>query len=759
MEGNLSRELTIGPRVYWAKGQEGDVLRCTPAPMVDLRAGDLVYLEGGECSPLPKGEVGVGRVVAQIWDLDGEPGVDIQDGVGNTCSFLAGEVADCGRVESVLRDGAWIDVEPLPQEQIEALNEAHLSELREQGLLIEAKAGDAPEAIELTATLELQAAAGDKRPARFSLTAYTGGAMKPSAFADDVVIDLAGIQARASVPLLADHRNQLESVLGSGRPTIDRSKSEVRLEGTIAGETLAGAHLLKLAAAGVAVQASVGGAVLRSEFVAAGAQAQVNGKTFSGPLRVVREFQLREVSIVPAGADVNTDVRIAATGLPTGTGAGAADAIKAERARISEIRQLVASANLGAEHRETVEQLEAKAIDGELTAAQLGRELLGLLKGSRPTATPGAGGRSSGVDSGKVLAAATLMLAGYAGLAEKAYGAEAVQRAEDLRARHILDIVEAGLTLDGRDVPRERDRMIHAAFSTMSLPTALGGAMDKSLSDAFEEEKPTWISLAREVPVRSFREHTVLRPYLTKKLTQVGPDGELKYVSLAETTDTVKADTFGANLGITRTDLVNDDLQVFADVPRAMGIAARRAMSDEAYTLLLANPDSFFASENGNYQEGAATALSVDSLGEAVELLRKMTDENGRPLNLSPSALLIPPDLEATARSVLNSTEISAAAGDPTGNPMRGIVQTLEVEARLSSSSFTGYSALAWYLFASSRVGALIVAYLNGQRTPTIQAFGLESDPSRLGYTWRIFHDFGFALGEHRGAVKSKGEA
>lgn len=634
-------------------------------------------------------------------------------------------------------------------------------------LLAESAAPPVAEMIQLEAELRVEAAAGDGKLPTFEMIAYTGGAMSPSGFYGPVVVDLTGVKARAEkLPILRDHDRG--RVLGHSE-SIAVGKDRITVRGVLSGPAAEVAPVIEASRNGFPWGTSIGATISRVERVEAGQKVTVNGRTFDGPVYVAREVEVYEVTVLAVAADPQTGVKIAATALPTG--GGAADAIKAERARIAEIRQLVASADLDVEHRERVQELEAAAIDGQITAVQLGRELLELTRGSgpsqqlrrlkaaRPTAQPWTRGDDAGRVTTDVLAAATLMLAGFAGLAEKAYGAETTQRAAELRARHLADVLEAGLTMDGVAIPRDRNEMIHAAFSSMSLPVALGGAMDKSLSDAFEEEKPTWISLAREVPVRSFREHTVLRPYLTRKLTQVGPDGELKYMSIGETTDTVKADTFGANIGITRQDVVNDDLQIFADVPRAMGIAARRAMSDEAYTLLLANPGSFFDAGNGNYISGATSVLSIDSLTLALTELRTQTDENGRPLNLSPGALLVPPELEATARALLNSTELGAAAGSPTGNPHKGLVEVLEVEARLSNSTFTGYSAVAWYLWARRQVGALLVAYLNGQRTPTIETFGIDSDPSRLGFTWRIYHDFGFALGEHRGAVKSKGEA
>lgn len=54
---------------------------------------------------------------------------------------------------------------------------------------------------------------------------------------------------------------------------------------------------------------------------------------------------------------------------------------------------------------------------------------------------------------------------------------------------------------------------------------------------------------------------------------------------------------------------------------------------------------------------------------------------------------------------------------------------------------------------------AMIVAFLQGKQTPTVEFFGLDADPIRLSATWRVFFDYGAALGDFRAAYKAKGEA
>lgn len=613
------------------------------------------------------------------------------------------------------------------------------------------------ESLELQATMQIEAAEQD-RPATFACLAYNGGVMRLRAHVDPTVIDLAGIRPVARVPLLADHRADLEGVLGDGRVTIDRARHTISIAGTLVRGLPLADQLVLMGKAGVEPQASIGGTSLRVEFVRAGQRVNVNGREFTGPLQVVREFQLREISAVAVGADSGTSVTVKAqsgeTAMPPST--PTTDPAKAERERIQRIRQLTARANMPAETHARLDDIEAKAIDGEISESEVTDQVLGLLRASRAHVQTTRGG--SQVLTVEVIAAAALLHAGFAGVAESAYGEQVTQQADDLAAHSVMDLCAAALQLDGRPGHSGRDQMISAAFSTMSLPTALGNAAEKVLIASFIEESATWESVAREMNLRNFKAAPTIRAWMSGQLQQVAPDGELKYVSVGETAGEIQADTFGAVIGITRKNVVNDDLGVFDNLVMMLGEATRRRMSDDAYTLLLSNPSDFFHADNGNYIEGSGTALSVAALSQAVQAMRKQTDENGKPLSLRPHVLLVPPELETTARAILDSTELGNADGTPTGNAMKGIAK-LEVEPRLSNATFSGSSTTAWYLFAQPRIGALQVGYLNGRKGPVVDFFGVNSDPDRLGLSWRVYHDFGFALGEPRGAILSKGSA
>lgn len=221
--------------------------------------------------------------------------------------------------------------------------------------------------------------------------------------------------------------------------------------------------------------------------------------------------------------------------------------------------------------------------------------------------------------------------------------------------------------------------------------------------------------------------------------------------------------TYAKQFQVDRQDFIDDDLGVFSEVIPAFGRAAMRSLNDLVATTILANTGSFWASASNNYFEGAATNLQASSLATAIKMLRQMQDAEGNLLDLEPAVLLAPVELEITARELLESTEIMryVASGTdraPMGNALRGTAG-LAVDPRLSNSEFTGYSTTAWWLFSAPENNAVVVGFLDNMQTPTIESFGLNADINRLAYGWRVYHDFGCALGDFRASIKSKGAA
>ncbi len=601
-------------------------------------------------------------------------------------------------------------------------------------------------ALELRASLALAAQEGDDGKGRITALAYSGGVITVPGLGR-VVVDLSGMELPSQVKLCADHTSALEGIVGHASGQVRDNKLYV--EGALTDATEAGQRVLALARDGVEFEASIGARVRSRRYVRKGDTVNVNGRTIKAeePFHLVEKSKLHEVSIVAFGADENTSVTIAANG---GSEMGE------ERTVVEEIREQEAAEteriNAIRELCEDHQGIEAKAIK---EGWDVTRTEVEVLRASRPKASPiYPSRRDAGPD---VLAAAVLMHAGMPTLVESEYGEHTAQRAEDARLGSLMEFCKAALQMEGVEEPAGRNEMIRAAFSTASLPVALGDAANKVLLNAYREAPASWAGFAKTVDANDFKDTNAIRPSWTGSVEQVPEDGELHHGSLSEAVTTFNVDTFGKILRVTRKMVINDDMGFLNDTAAAYGRMARRGLNDLVWSTIMANAGDFFHADNGNLLTGAGSALDAGSLGSAVSYMRAQRDAENNDLDITPAVLATPPELEVTARALLESAELQAAEGDPTGNALKGVAK-LAVESRLSNTAkFSNASLTAWYLFAGPQDASVIVAFLRGQRTPTVEFFGLDHDVNTLGVSWRVYFDYGAALNDPRAAVKSDG--
>jgi len=612
----------------------------------------------------------------------------------------------------------------------------------------------------------IEAGGEPKRP-RITITAYNGGLMRVPGWGD-VVIDLAGLDASGQIPLLADHDARVSGVVGHGEARI--ADGRLVVAGVMSGAGEAARQIVEMTAGGFAFQASVGVEPIEHERIKPRDQMQVNGRSLSSPrgFALVKQGRLREVSITPLGADADTSVAIAASrhakermNMNTDVQHVDEEVIRAdERERLKMIEAACQRPSHGwGEAQTKVDELKAAAIAGEIEVKDLTAQLLNILRESRPKVR--GVWNAEPVGSTVAIEAALLKRLGMSALGEKTLGALAMEQGDRLKATHLLDLCRAALMIDGREIPHGREELVRAAISTSSLPTALGNIANKVLLDAYEETPATWRAFCAVRSAADFKTHTAIRPSFAGGLKLLPPGGEFKHGTVGETTAEFKIDTFGKMLSIDRRDIINDDLSLFDETARAFGQAAMRRLSDLVYEVLLVNAGTFFSTANGNYLEGVDSALVFDSLAEAIQLMMVQRDAEGNDLDLRPRTLLVPPELQTTAKALLESEFIQQIAENrPTGNSLKQAV-SIEVEPRLSNAVKYGSASSTkhWYLFASPSNSPMVVAFLQGKQTPTVEFFGLDQDVDTLAVSWRVYHDFGAALIDPRAAVRSKGEA
>lgn len=164
--------------------------------------------------------------------------------------------------------------------------------------------------LSITSRLHLQAAEGSPQR-KFSILAYAGGPLNVSGFPLPVVVDLAGLEVPGNVPILIDHRKEVEATLGLVTEATNDGKS-LMLKGAVTGASPLVQSVLTQAAAGHEWQASIGAQTVEEIEVPEGQSVMVNGREQAGPFILAIRSILRETSVLPMGADRTTRVNLAA---------------------------------------------------------------------------------------------------------------------------------------------------------------------------------------------------------------------------------------------------------------------------------------------------------------------------------------------------------------------------------------------------------------------------------------------------------------
>jgi ATP-dependent protease ClpP protease subunit len=412
------------------------------------------------------------------------------------------------------------------------------------------------------------------------------------------------------------------------------------------------------------------------------------------------------------------------------------------------------------------------------------RTELEVLRASRPQVRPNGGGNEPGV--GAVMETSLSLRAGVAPAVMAAqHGQRVVDAAMDRRFRNLglQGTVRSFLRHHGADVPDGGlgNDEIHRALeierglprneaSTISLSGILGNVANKTMLAAYASVEAVVPMVFRVTDVNDFKAHTRYLLTMGGDVEEVGPGGEIKHGTLGEESYTQQISTRGLMLGLTRTMIINDDLGAFLQIPMHMGRKCAVAVERAGMTLVAgAQTAGFFASGNRNLVTGAGSALAIAGLtASEATFLNQSTAASGAsaavvnkadPVLITPAILLVPPALKVVAEQLYKDTVVNEAATagspKPNSNPHAGKFKPAS-SPFLSNAGITGYSTAAWYHLADpADVAAFEIAFLRGQRTPTVEQ-GVP-DFSTLGILWRCFFDFGVARADFRGAVKNAG--
>ncbi|NDY41259.1 hypothetical protein G3N55_00140 [Dissulfurirhabdus thermomarina] len=614
-------------------------------------------------------------------------------------------------------------------------------------------------------------------------------------FVDEVLrVDGLILPPSGQVPLLDAHsRGSVADVLGSAadfrRTTADGQPAvECRLD-----LSSAAADAATKISEGHLTDVSVGYAVREAVYIPAGQRQVVGGREYEGPLKVSTRWELRELSLVPIGADRLAKVRAAikedddmnehlrafleARGLAADATEEQAldymrrlaeendearaeierlkaqqadpEAVRAEeRRRIREITEAVSVAGLP-------DELARELIDAGTDLNQARARIIDELKRRGPAIGAGAGRVEPGLDERDKFRAAArdgLLLRAGGQVDRPAPGAR------EFRGVTLLDLarealVRAGVQVRGLNRLQLATRALNPA-SGSDFPALMADVANKRLVQAYTEWPATWRPFVAVTDASDFKELHSIRLSGSPDLLDVGENGEYQTASFADATEKYRVVTKGRIVRLTRQMLINDDLWAFARIPQLFGTAARRMEAAAVYSLITGNPvmsdgNALFSTAHKNLASTGA-AISSASLSAARAAMRKQVGLNKERLDIQPAFLLVPVEKETDAEVLLRSAalpEDAKSAG--VYNPWAGRLTPI------ADPALDDVSTKAWYLIARpDQVPTIEVAYLMGEQQPYVdEEPDFDSDALKI----KVRHDFGAGLVDWVGIYKNPG--
>lgn len=581
------------------------------------------------------------------------------------------------------------------------------------------------------------------------------------------------------VPLLNAHnRYDIGDVIGSFRNI--RTEPD-RIVGRVQFSQAAADAFTKLKE-GHLTDFSVGYRVTKSQWVPENEQAEIQGKTYAGPLRVSTQWQLKELSAVPIGADPQAKARaehyttpndtqedstmekrlrqtLEARGLPkdatdeeawayldtltspdsAGRSEPAQDppqasippvdvrqaAIAAERDRIREITAMCARFDLA--------DMAQAMVDAGTSVDQARKEVMEAALAKRTSEPPDIGYRGPRVemiaderDKFRAASIDAVLLRAGSQVAAPAPGAQ------ELAGYSLRELARHCLRINSLKETGQPMEMVGRALTTSDFPYILANVANKALFDGFDTAEETWAEWCGVGSVPDFKTNYRPRASEASDLDELPEGMEYKYGDRTETQESFSIATYGKMFAITRQTIINDDLGALTNIPQMHGEAAARKVGDVAYAILTANAamgdgvSLFDASTHNNYvASGSGAVPGIATIAAGILAMGTQKDlQDLRRLNIRPRFFISPKALEGTAEVFFRSERFTDSDTVGTDSSLAGTrvnPYAGNYFTRVYDARLDDNDPAEWYL-AAAKGKTVIVYFLNGNQKPFMES-------------------------------------
>lgn len=448
-----------------------------------------------------------------------------------------------------------------------------------------------------------------------------------------------------------------------------------------------------------------------------------------------------------------------------------------------------------------------RAIAGRMTVDQAGRTFLEAVRGGRqPGQAPyHASAQSQPIRdaSARSLACGMMLSTGLSDPTEYSMHngrhdprpadritADDAGRGDQFARLGFLDIARQAVMIDTGRLLWDPDDVMEAA-ATVARSSPSGGTLSYVFTtNAYARLLAGWgttpdttLGWCDEEDVPNFLQQEDISLAANAALDRHSRGGTANHADVSDSHETYKIGRYSKQFVWDEMDQIDDRLGALMRMPQEMGEAARNLRPDLVYSLMLQNPtmgdtgavfNATAVTTAGGHANLGTGALAGPTLKSAISAMVKQrinrtTKNPGRQLVIRPRFLIVPADLEWTARELTASAALAklfADSSDPWYATLNLIAQegirvipddrvgAIGVYDPGAKVARTGLDT-NWFLAAGGSRG-LRVAYLRGRnRQPRMRSFVLDKGQWGLGFD--INHDIGVAFTEWRTWYKSTG--
>lgn len=224
--------------------------------------------------------------------------------------------------------------------------------------------------------------------------------------------------------------------------------------------------------------------------------------------------------------------------------------------------------------------------------------------------------------------------------------------------------------------------------------------------NAFTAAESNWQKIAMKVPSTTGQNDYAWLSKFPRMRKWIG-DKNVKALEAAKYT--IKNDDWEATVEVDRNDIEDDQLGIYGPQAQMAGESAKQLPDEIVFELANrgfvdkcfdgqyffdtdhAVGDTSVSNKGTKVLSCLTLAAAQASYGAARIAMRKFKDAEGRPLNINPNVLLVPPALEDTANLLMTVDKLE----DGKPNPYKGTAQVV-VDGRLTSDT-------AWFLLDTSK--------------------------------------------------------